>query len=223
MAEIQLRNVNKRWGSFVGVDNFDLTIADQEFLVLLGPSGCGKTTTMRMIAGLIQPTSGNISIAGHDLAREALAARAVCSFIPDRPYLYEKLTGLEFLKFSADLYGVDARRFPGAAHGLLERFSLTDWENELIEAYSHGMKQRLVIAAALAIQDPRERPEGLEAQADQMHARYRDEGSDLVTWLNLWRYLHEERRSRSSSQFRRMCRKEYLNYLRVRGWMDLFS
>jgi ATP-dependent helicase HrpA len=94
----------------------------------------------------------------------------------------------------------------------------------VIEAAASGcLREVLVIAAALAIQDPRERPEGLEAQADQMHARYRDDASDLVTWLNLWRYLHEERRSRSSSQFRRMCRKEYLNYRRVREWQDIHA
>ncbi len=85
------------------------------------------------------------------------------------------------------------------------------------------LREVLVIASALSIQDPRERPEGLEAQADQMHARYRDEASDLITWLNLWRYLHEKRRNRSSSQFRRMCRTEYLNYRRVREWQDIHA
>ena len=94
----------------------------------------------------------------------------------------------------------------------------------VIEGARNGcLREVLVITSALSIQDPRERPEGLEAQADQSHARYRDETSDLITWLNLWRYLHEERRNRSSSQFRRMCRKEYLNYRRVREWQDIHA
>ena len=122
-----------------------------------------------------------------------------------------------------DLYGT--KRWLTPLGRQLAKFPLDPRLGRMvIEGAKTGcLREVLVIAAALAIQDPRERPEGLEAQADQMHARYRDEGSDLVTWLNLWRYLHEERRNRSSSQFRRMCRKEYLNYRRVREWQDIHA
>ena len=114
----------------------------------LGPNGAGKTTTLRMIAGLLQPTSGRVVVNGHDLATEPEAAKASLGFIPDRPFIYEKLTAGEFLTFHGGLYGIDGDGISDRVHEMLDLFELRRWENELIESFSHGMKQRLVMSAA---------------------------------------------------------------------------
>jgi ABC-2 type transport system ATP-binding protein len=146
---IEITDLTKHYGSLVAVDRLSLTVPRGTIFGFLGPNGAGKTTTIKMLAGLIEPDGGSVRVGGLDMRAEPVAAKRTIGFIPDRPYLYEKLTGLEFLKFSADLYGVDAGRFADAAHRLLERFSLGDWKGELIEAYSHGMRQRLVMCAAM--------------------------------------------------------------------------
>jgi len=146
---ITVRSLVKRYGSFTALGGVDFEVHNGEVFGFLGPNGAGKTTTMRIIAGLIRPTSGSVVIDGHDLARNPLEAKAVTSFIPDRPYLYDKLTGFEFLELVGGLYRL---RRPDAAHRagqLLTRFGLAEWADSLIESYSHGMKQRLVFAAAL--------------------------------------------------------------------------
>jgi ABC-2 type transport system ATP-binding protein len=102
-----------------------------------------------MVAGVLRPSSGRIEIAGHDLTRRPEAAKRVVGFIPDRPFLYEKLTGYEFLSFMAGLYGVNSDRFASRAETLLKLFELHDWRDDLVENYSHGMKQRLIMSAAL--------------------------------------------------------------------------
>jgi ABC-2 type transport system ATP-binding protein len=146
---IRARGLTKRYGSFVAVDGIDFNVSSGEVFGFLGPNGAGKTTTMQMIAGLILPTSGSIAIDDHDMAADPLAAKRVTSFIPDRPYLYEKLTGLEFLVFVGGLYRIPRNISAERAAGLLDRFGLRDWADALVESYSHGMKQRLVFAAAL--------------------------------------------------------------------------
>jgi ABC-2 type transport system ATP-binding protein len=151
---IRARGLTKRYGSFAAVDGIDFDVSSGEVFGFLGPNGAGKTTTMQMIAGLILPTSGSIAIDGHDLASEPLAAKELTSFIPDRPYLYEKLTGFEFLVFVGGLYRIPRGRTADRATALLDRFGLTDWADALVESYSHGMKQRLVFAAAM-LPDPR--------------------------------------------------------------------
>jgi ABC-2 type transport system ATP-binding protein len=148
-AVLEVRALSKCFGSFAAVDGLDFVVSGGEVFGFLGPNGAGKTTTMRMIAGLIRPTSGSIAIDGHDLSREPLPAKAVTAFIPDRPYLYEKLTGFEFLRFVAGLYGRHDRGAARRSADLLEQLGLADWADSLIETYSHGMKQRLVFAAAL--------------------------------------------------------------------------
>ena len=110
-------------------------------------------TTIKMIAGVLEPSAGTITIGGVDMAKQPEAAKRKIGFIPDRPYLYEKLTGNEFLKFTADLYGVPDEIYRQKARNNLALFSLTDWSDELIESYSHGMKQRLIMSAAL-LHDP---------------------------------------------------------------------
>ncbi len=146
---IELNRITKKYGDFRAVDNLSLTVARGEIFGFLGPNGAGKTTTIKMIAGVLQPSAGSITIGGIDMLKRPEAAKHKIGFIPDRPYLYEKLTGMEFLKFTADLYGVPHEIYRKKARYNLEMFSLADWSNELIESYSHGMKQRLIMSAAL--------------------------------------------------------------------------
>jgi ABC-2 type transport system ATP-binding protein len=146
---IELKEITKKYGDFRAVDNLNLTVARGELFGFLGPNGAGKTTTIKMIAGILEPSAGTITIGGIDILKQPEAAKRKIGFIPDRPYLYEKLTGMEFLKFTADLYGVPNEIYRQNARKNLAMFSLTDWSDELIESYSHGMKQRLIMSAAL--------------------------------------------------------------------------
>ena len=146
---IKTIDLTKEYGKFRAVDKVSLPVRPGEIYGFLGPNGAGKTTTIRMLIGLLRPTSGRVIIDGHDLEAEPVAAKSVVGFIPDRPYLYEKLTGEEFLRFMAGLYGVDGERIGERITELLGFFDLLDWRNELIESYSHGMKQRTVMASAL--------------------------------------------------------------------------
>lgn len=150
---ITLEQVTKRFGTFTAVDDLCLRVGAGEIFGFLGPNGAGKTTTIRMMMGLLTPTSGRVVLGGHDLSREPLAAKALCGFVPDRPFVYEKLTGREFLHFVGGLYGVPQGLCRARTEESLERFRLSPWGDELVEHYSHGMRQRLVVAAAL-LHDP---------------------------------------------------------------------
>jgi ABC-2 type transport system ATP-binding protein len=154
MAMIEIENLTKRYDRILAVDHISLEVAQGEIFGFIGPNGAGKTTTIRMMGGVLLPTSGSIRIDGIPLAASPVDAKKRIGFIPDRPYLYEKLTGREFMSFSADLYGVTGLDFAGRVDGLLRMFALFPWRHELIETYSHGMKQRLIIAAAL-LHDPK--------------------------------------------------------------------
>jgi len=145
---IATHDLVKKYGSFTAVDGVSLDVPSGEIHGFLGPNGAGKTTTIRMIAGLLKPTSGRVLVNGHDLAREPERAKASLGFIPDRPFIYEKLTAGEFLRFHAGLYGVNEATLADRIRQMLELFELTKWENELVESFSHGMKQRLVMSAA---------------------------------------------------------------------------
>ena len=145
---IELHDVVKRYGAFTAVDGVSLDVQPGQIHGFLGPNGAGKTTTIRMIAGLLKPTSGRIAVNGHDIASAADSAKASLGFIPDRPFVYEKLTAGEFLRFHAGLYGLDGAPVSARAKEMLAMFELSKWESELIESFSHGMKQRLVMAAA---------------------------------------------------------------------------
>jgi ABC-2 type transport system ATP-binding protein len=151
---IHVFDVVKRFGRFTAVDGVSLEVERGEIHGFLGPNGAGKTTTIRMIAGLLKPTSGRIVIDGHDLAREPLAAKQALGFIPDRPFLYEKLTALEFLRFHGGLYGMEDGQIAARAAEMLELFELRRFEGELVESFSHGMKQRLVMCAAFLHRPP---------------------------------------------------------------------
>jgi ABC-2 type transport system ATP-binding protein len=147
---IELFELNKKFGDFYAVKELTLQVHPGEIFGFLGPNGAGKTTTIRMMAGLMKPTSGRILLGGRDVSREPERAKEILGYIPDRPYLYEKLTGEEFLDFIAGLYRLNAKDgWQRRATELLELFDLTRWRQELIESYSHGMRQRLVITAAL--------------------------------------------------------------------------
>jgi ABC-2 type transport system ATP-binding protein len=147
---IRLINLTKRYKSLQAADGINLEIKEGSRFGFLGPNGAGKTTTIKMMAGVLMPTSGRIIINGHDLAKEPTAAKQCVGFIPDRPFLYEKLTGLEFLHFVAGLYGLTNKDHPDRRiDDLIELFGLSRWGDALIEGYSHGMKQRLVMCSAL--------------------------------------------------------------------------
>ena len=145
---IELTQLSKKYGSFTAVDAIDLFVPKGELFGFLGPNGAGKTTTLRMIAGILRPTAGTVKVAGFDLSRDAIAAKARLGFIPDRPFIYEKLTGMEFLRFVAGLYSQDGAQVEHRGRELLALFDLEEWRDELVESYSHGMRQKLIISSA---------------------------------------------------------------------------
>jgi len=146
---IRLTNLAKRYGNFWAVDHVSLEVQKGEIFGFLGVNGAGKTTTIRMMVGVLQSTSGSIELGGYDLQEYPTRAKSITGYIPDRPFLYNKLTGREFMHFIAELYLVPAKETGERIESLLEEFGLKDWGNDLIEGYSHGMKQRLATCAAL--------------------------------------------------------------------------
>ncbi|MBI4514879.1 MAG: ABC transporter ATP-binding protein [Deltaproteobacteria bacterium] len=146
---IELRDLTKRYGQVLAVDHVTLSVPPGEIFGFLGPNGAGKTTTIRMMMGLLQPTAGGVFLNGFDLRTHPLEAKRLCGFVPDRPYIYEKLTANEFLAFVAGLYGVPDGTMERRRAEWLDLFDLAAWADELVESYSHGMKQRLTMAAAL--------------------------------------------------------------------------
>jgi ABC-2 type transport system ATP-binding protein len=145
---IAITDLVKRYGPFTAVDGVSLDVRPGEIHGFLGPNGAGKTTTIRMIAGLLKPTSGRILVNGHDMDASPEAAKGSLGFIPDRPFIYEKLTAREFLRFHGGLYGLDGSPLEARATEMLELFELLPRQADLVESFSHGMKQRLVMAAA---------------------------------------------------------------------------
>jgi ABC-2 type transport system ATP-binding protein len=146
---IELKSLTKRYGSFTAVDEIDLRVPKGELFGFLGPNGAGKTTTLRMIAGILRPTGGTVRIGDIDVTENPMAAKAILGYIPDRPYIYEKLTGAEFLRFVAGLYSQNGKIIEHRGRELLTLFDLDDWRDELVESYSHGMRQKLIISSAL--------------------------------------------------------------------------
>lgn len=146
---IEIKNVTKKYGEFCAVNNLSLSVKPGEILGFLGVNGAGKTTTIRMLAGILQPTAGQLSICGYDLQNDARQAKALSGYIPDRPYIYSKLSGREFLYFVADLYAIEHEVAEERMQALLKEFRLSSWQDELVESYSYGMKQRLATCAGL--------------------------------------------------------------------------
>ncbi len=185
---IEVRRLVKSYGRVRAVDDVSFEVTGGEVVALLGPNGAGKSTTIKAITGLLRPTGGAVSVGGHDLEHSPLAAKALLGYVPDRPYLYQKLTGRELLRFLARL-----RRVPegeSRAEGWLRRFGLERSANELIETYSHGMRQKLTFAAALLHDPPAlvidEPMVGLDPRAARdvrqlMRARADEGGAVLLT------------------------------------------
>jgi ABC-2 type transport system ATP-binding protein len=146
---IRLEGLTKHYGSFVALDHITLQVPRGVLYGCLGPNGAGKTTMLRMIAGILRPTDGRVLIGDDDVQENPLAAKMRLGFIPDRPFVYDKLTGAEFLRFVAGLYGQEGDTVDRRIAELLEVFELSSWKDELIEAYSHGMRQKLIISSAL--------------------------------------------------------------------------
>ena len=146
---VQIENLTKRFGAVTAVDALNLSISAGEFYVILGPNGAGKTTTIKMLAGLYRPTSGTIRIGDFDLHRQPIEAKMCIGYIPDQAFLYEKLTGREYLHFSAGLYRMDHRTTGERIEHFAEVFEIDAWIDRRTEHYSQGMRQRIAIAAGL--------------------------------------------------------------------------
>ena len=151
---IELRNICKSYnkGAVRAVDDLSLAVPPGEIFGFLGPNGAGKTTTIKMIVGILTPDSGAITIEGRDNRKEALACKAVTAYIPDAPEIYERLTGIEYLNFIADVYGVPAAARAERAARWLEVFELTAAAADPIQTYSHGMRQKIVLSGALIVE-----------------------------------------------------------------------
>ena len=168
---IQTINLRKEFGQLTAVDSLNLEVRQGEFFAFLGPNAAGKTTTIKMLTGLLRPTSGRCSVGGYGLQTSPQEAKSVLSYVPDFPFLYDKLTSAEFMRFIGELFNVERGEATRKTDALFEKFALDDYRNELTENLSHGTRQRLVIASAL-LHDPRviiidEPMVGL----DPMHAR----------------------------------------------------
>jgi ABC-2 type transport system ATP-binding protein len=146
---IRLQNLTKHYGRVTAVDSLNLEVQPGEIFGFLGPNGAGKTTTIRIMVGILKPTSGRVTLGGYDVERQPEQAKGITGFVPDRPFLYEKLSGSEFLNFVGRLHGIAAEKLQRRIPELLEQFELFEWKDELVEGYSQGMKQRLVLCASL--------------------------------------------------------------------------
>ncbi|CAN5518973.1 ABC transporter ATP-binding protein [soil metagenome] len=151
---IHLDHVSKRYGEHLAVEDLTLHVPPGELFACLGPNGAGKTTTIKMMCGLLVPTTGSVRVGGYDLQQQGDQARRLISYVPDQPYLYDKLTGREFLQFTADLFGMDCIHAAKRMDEVIEQFHLNDFVDDLTERYSHGMRQRTVFASAL-LHDPK--------------------------------------------------------------------
>jgi len=151
---IRIANLSKRYGDTLAVNDLSLHVPAGELFACLGPNGAGKTTTIKMLCGLLKPTAGRVSVGGFDLEAQGDEARKLISYVPDQPFVYDKLTGREFLEFIAELYGMEASYARRRMDEVIATFHLEEFVDDLTERYSHGMRQRTVFAAAL-LHEPR--------------------------------------------------------------------
>ena len=153
---LKLEKLSKTFDKFTAVNQIDIEVGQGEIFGFLGPNGAGKTTTIKMIAGLLQPTAGDLSIHGHPMSKDPSRCRELTGYIPDRPYLYEKLTGSEYLSFIASLYPQSANGtdFLGRSQEYLNYFDIEEWQDNLIESYSHGMRQKLIMTSIFMLEQP---------------------------------------------------------------------
>ena len=146
---IELANVSKSYGPLKAVNDLSLVVPQGSIFAFLGMNGAGKTTTIKMMTGIIAPTSGRISVGGFCLRQHPCEAKSILGYVPDRPHLYPKLSGREFLNFVCDLYRVPVAQIEDRITNVLDEYSLSPWADSLIESYSHGMRQRIALCAAL--------------------------------------------------------------------------
>ncbi|WP_417915380.1 ABC transporter ATP-binding protein [Candidatus Electronema sp. JM] len=151
---LHIQNLRKSFADFTAVNNISLEVEAGEIFGFLGPNGAGKTTTIKILAGLLQPDSGTVLINGKSLAEQPLACKQDTGYVPDRPWLFEKLTGSEYLKFIASLYRLPEERFKAGSAQYLDLFDLSKWQDHLIESYSHGMRQKLIMTSAFMLDQP---------------------------------------------------------------------
>jgi ABC-2 type transport system ATP-binding protein len=146
---IEFQQVRRTYGEKVAVENLSLRVASGELYSMLGHNGAGKTTALKMLVGLIRPSQGTIRVGGFDLVTHTREATSLIGYVPDEPYLYDKLTGREILQFVSRMYGMDGRERECSIEREIERFELGEFVDQLTETYSHGMKQRTVFASAM--------------------------------------------------------------------------
>ena len=151
---LAIEHITKNFGNFRAVDDISITVNRGEIFGFIGPNGAGKTTTIKMIAGLLKPDAGKVFINKRNLAEEPGYCKQDTGYIPDRPYLFEKLTGYEFLQFIASLYNLDPDIFSKNTAHYLKLFDLLEWQHHLIESYSHGMRQKLIISSVFMLEPP---------------------------------------------------------------------
>ena len=151
---LKLANLTRKFDRFVAVDDLSLEVPPGELFGFLGPNGAGKTTTIKMMCGLLRPTSGTVTIGGFDIQKEPLRAKALLGLVPDTPVLYKKLTGREFVRFVGELYSVPSATIQKRVEDLLRLLDMSEAADDLIETYSHGMRQKASLMAAL-IHDPK--------------------------------------------------------------------
>ncbi len=146
---IELINLTKKFGDLTAVNNVSLTVRKGEFFAVLGPNAAGKTTTIKMITGLIKPTSGAVTVAGYDVQKDPIEVRRRMAYVPDFPFLYEKLTPWEFFRFTGQLFGMSEEAIQASSRKLIPRFNLEEFLRKPIEGLSHGTRQRVAIVSAL--------------------------------------------------------------------------
>ncbi len=151
---ILTQDLTKRFGGNTAVNSLDLDIQQGEFFCFLGPNGAGKTTTIKMLTGLLRPNEGRAILGGHDIQQEPVKTKTLLGYIPDTPFLYERLTGREFMRFVAGLYQIPESTFGDRCDELLETFEIAEVGDQLIEHYSHGMRQKLSFASCF-LHDPK--------------------------------------------------------------------
>ncbi|MDD3557333.1 MAG: ABC transporter ATP-binding protein [Melioribacteraceae bacterium] len=150
---LELDDVSKSFGNFLAVKNIKLKVNKGDLYGFLGPNGAGKTTTIKMITGLYKQSSGRIYIDGKDISNNDLTLKSKFGYIPDQPFLYDKLTGIEYLMFAGSLYGINSKTLKSKIDELIDILKFEDWIHKRTEEYSQGMKQRITIASAF-IHDP---------------------------------------------------------------------
>ncbi len=154
MSVLEIIKLTKRFGKYKAVDDVTLSVQPGEIFGFLGPNGAGKTTTIKIVAGLLKPDKGEVFVNGNNLQEQPTICKQDTGYIPDRPWLYEKLTGVEFLQFIGSLYNLDTDRFNQSTEYFLNIFDLTEWKDHLIESYSHGMRQKLIMTSVLMQDQP---------------------------------------------------------------------